>query len=163
MKQPWVYMCSPSRSPLTLHPLPLGLPSAPGPSACLMHPTWAGDLFHPTQHVSWLLVHYGNFFSALHLSFPLLHPTLRLSDNTDSPPWLGHPLASWLSPSRSPSPDPVSALQGLALKTVWMPCPHPADTGCLPIWIQLYAMKTNCFPTTWTCIEDIFPSCLLYP
>ena len=30
-----------------LYPLPLGLPSAPGPSACLMHPTWAGDLFHP--------------------------------------------------------------------------------------------------------------------
>ena len=28
------------------HPTPLGLPSAPGPSACLMHPTWAGDLFH---------------------------------------------------------------------------------------------------------------------
>ena len=34
-------------SPLPLHPIPLGLPSAPGPSACLMHPTWAGDLFHP--------------------------------------------------------------------------------------------------------------------
>ena len=34
-------------SHLPLHPLPLGLPSAPGPSACLMHPTWAGDLFHP--------------------------------------------------------------------------------------------------------------------
>ena len=34
-------------SPLPLHPLPLGLPSAPGPSTCLMHPTWAGDLFHP--------------------------------------------------------------------------------------------------------------------
>ena len=32
---------------LPLHPLPLGLPSAPGPSAYLMHPTWAGDLFHP--------------------------------------------------------------------------------------------------------------------
>ena len=32
---------------LPLHPLPLGFPSAPGPSACLMHPTWAGDLFHP--------------------------------------------------------------------------------------------------------------------
>ena len=29
------------------HPMPLGLPSAPGPSTCLMHPTWAGDLFHP--------------------------------------------------------------------------------------------------------------------
>ena len=27
--------------------IPLGLPSVPGPSACLMHPTWAGDLFHP--------------------------------------------------------------------------------------------------------------------
>ena len=35
----------PSRLPL--HPIPLGIPSAPGPSTCLMHPTWAGDLFHP--------------------------------------------------------------------------------------------------------------------
>ena len=35
----------PSHAPL--QPLPLGFPSAPGPSACLMHPTWAGDLFHP--------------------------------------------------------------------------------------------------------------------
>ena len=31
-------------SHLPLHPIPLGLPSAPGPSTCLMHPTWAGDL-----------------------------------------------------------------------------------------------------------------------
>ena len=30
-------------SHLPLHPLPLGLPSAPGPSVCLMHPTWAGS------------------------------------------------------------------------------------------------------------------------
>ena len=29
---------------LPLHPIPLGLPSAPGPSTCLMHPAWAGDL-----------------------------------------------------------------------------------------------------------------------
>ena len=35
----------PSHHPL--HPIPLGLPSAPGPSTCLMHPAWAGDLFHP--------------------------------------------------------------------------------------------------------------------
>ena len=35
----------PSHLPLPL--IPLCLPSAPGPSACLMHPTWAGDLFHP--------------------------------------------------------------------------------------------------------------------
>ena len=32
------------------HPIPLGLPSAPGPSTCLMHPTWAGDLFHTWQY-----------------------------------------------------------------------------------------------------------------
>ena len=35
-----------SASHLPLHPIPLGLPSAPGPSTCLMHPTWAGNLFH---------------------------------------------------------------------------------------------------------------------
>ena len=33
-----------SPSHLPLHPIPLSLPSAPGPSACLMHPTWAGAL-----------------------------------------------------------------------------------------------------------------------
>ena len=33
-------------SHLPLHPIPLRLPSAPGLSTCLMHPTWAGDLFH---------------------------------------------------------------------------------------------------------------------
>ena len=36
-----------SPSHLPLHPFPLGFPSAPGPTAGLMHPTWAGDLFHP--------------------------------------------------------------------------------------------------------------------
>ena len=44
------FTCVPHPDPpshLPLHPLPLGLPSAPGPSACLMHPTGAGDLFHP--------------------------------------------------------------------------------------------------------------------
>ena len=34
-------------SHLPPHPIPLGLPSAPAPSTCLMHPTWAGDLIHP--------------------------------------------------------------------------------------------------------------------
>ena len=28
-------------------PIPLGRPSAPAPSPCLMHPTWTSDLFHP--------------------------------------------------------------------------------------------------------------------
>ena len=44
------YTCIPHpdpRSHLPLHSIPLGLLSAPGPSTCLMHPTWAGDLFHP--------------------------------------------------------------------------------------------------------------------
>ena len=44
------YTCIPHSDPPShhpLHPIPLGLPSAPGPSTCLMHPTWAGDLFHP--------------------------------------------------------------------------------------------------------------------
>ena len=49
----WVshgFTCIPHPDPpshLPLYPIPLGLPSAPGPSTCLMHPTWAGDLFHP--------------------------------------------------------------------------------------------------------------------
>ena len=34
-------------SHLPLHLIPLGLPSAPGPSICIMHSAWAGDLFHP--------------------------------------------------------------------------------------------------------------------
>ena len=34
-------------SHLPVHPIPLGLPSAPVPSTSLMHPTWAGDLSHP--------------------------------------------------------------------------------------------------------------------
>ena len=44
------FRCAPHPDPpshLPLHPIPLGLASAPGPSTCLMHPTWAGDLFHP--------------------------------------------------------------------------------------------------------------------
>ena len=44
------FTCVPHPDPpscLPLHPIPLGLPSAPALSTCLMHPTWAGDLFHP--------------------------------------------------------------------------------------------------------------------
>ena len=44
------FTCIPHPNPpshLPLYLKPLGLPSAPGPSTCLMHPTWAGDLFHP--------------------------------------------------------------------------------------------------------------------
>ena len=33
-------------SHLPPYPIPLGHPSAPAPSTCLMHPTWTGDLFH---------------------------------------------------------------------------------------------------------------------
>ena len=44
------FACVPLPNPpsrLPLHPIPLGLPSAPALSTCLMHPTWAGNLFHP--------------------------------------------------------------------------------------------------------------------
>ena len=44
------FTCIPHPDPpshLPLYLIPLGLPSAPAPSACLMHPTWAGDLFYP--------------------------------------------------------------------------------------------------------------------
>ena len=63
------FTCVPHPNPpshLPLHPIPLGLPSAPGPSACLMHPTWAGDLFHPRQYTC---------FDAVLLK----HPTLAFS------------------------------------------------------------------------------------
>ena len=53
-------------SHLPLHPLPLGFPSAPGPSSCLMNPTWVGDLFHPR---------YYTCFDAVLLK----HPTLSFS------------------------------------------------------------------------------------
>ena len=54
------FTCVPHPDPpshLPLHTIPLGLPSAPGLSACLMHPTWAGDLFHPTCFDAVLLKH----------------------------------------------------------------------------------------------------------
>ena len=43
------FTCVPHPEPPSHIPpylLPLGLPSAPALSTCLMHPTWAGDLFH---------------------------------------------------------------------------------------------------------------------
>ena len=44
------FTCVPHPDPpsrLLLHPIPLSLPSAPALSTCLMHPTWAGDLWCP--------------------------------------------------------------------------------------------------------------------
>ena len=63
------FTCVPHPDPpshLPLPPLPLGFPSAPGPSTCLMHPTWACDLFHPR---------YYTCFDAVLLK----HPTLSFS------------------------------------------------------------------------------------
>ena len=63
------FTCVPHPDPpshLPLHLLPLGFPSALGPSACLMHLTWAGDLFHPR---------YYTCFDAVLLK----HPTLSFS------------------------------------------------------------------------------------
>ena len=47
------FTCVPHPDPpshLPPHLIPLGLPSAPALSTCFMHPTWAGDLFHPLQY-----------------------------------------------------------------------------------------------------------------
>ena len=63
------YTCIPHSDPPSHHPphpITLGLPSAPGPSTCLMHPTWAGDLFHPRCYTC---------FDAVLLK----HPTLAFS------------------------------------------------------------------------------------
>ena len=48
-----VFTCVPHPDPLShlpLHLLHLGFPSAPCPSTCLMHPTWARNLFHPRYY-----------------------------------------------------------------------------------------------------------------
>ena len=48
-------------SPLPLHLLPLGFPSAPGPSSCLMHPTsmsfWVSLTFILSRHLEGFHVH----------------------------------------------------------------------------------------------------------
>ena len=75
------FTCVPHLDPpshLPLHPIPLGLPSAPGPSTCLMHPTWAGDLFHPRQYTCFDAVLIGRvmfklFYMVLFSCFLKLH------------------------------------------------------------------------------------------
>ena len=60
------FICIPYPDPpshLPLHQIPLGLPSAPSLSTCLMHPTWAGDLFHPRLYTC---------FDAVLLKYPTL-------------------------------------------------------------------------------------------
>ena len=52
------FTCVPHPDPpsrLPPHPIPLGLPSAPALSTCLMHQNWTGDLIHHDNiHVSML-------------------------------------------------------------------------------------------------------------
>ena len=53
------FTCVPHPEPpshLPPHPIPLGHPSAPALSTCLMHPTWTGDLFHPWQYTCFNVV-----------------------------------------------------------------------------------------------------------
>ena len=52
------FTCIPHPDPpshLPLHLISLGLPSAPGPSTCRMHPTWAGDLFYIPNCVEYFI------------------------------------------------------------------------------------------------------------
>ena len=53
------FTCVPHPNPpsrLPLHPIPLGLPSAPGPSTCLMHPIWVSSLKWWVAMSSWQVV-----------------------------------------------------------------------------------------------------------
>ena len=56
------------------YPICLGLPSAPALSTCLMHPTWAGDLFHPCQSWTMLLWRRIEFHISLRSLPPFLVP-----------------------------------------------------------------------------------------
>ena len=52
------FTCIPHPDPpshLPLHPIPLGLLSAPGPSTCLMHPAWAHTLFQRVNFMMWVI------------------------------------------------------------------------------------------------------------
>ena len=63
------FTCVPHPEPLSHlppHPIPLGLPSAPAPNTCLMHPTWTGDLFHTWKYICFNAILSG-------------HPTLAFS------------------------------------------------------------------------------------
>ena len=59
---------------LPLYPIRLGLPSAPALSTCLMHPTWAGNLFHPCQSWTMLLWRRIEFHISLRSLPPFLVP-----------------------------------------------------------------------------------------
>ena len=87
------FTCIPHRDPpshLPLRPIPQGLPSAPGPSTCLMHLTWTGHLFQPRQYTCFdavLLKHPTLAFSHrvqksvlyIYVSFCVLHIELSLT------------------------------------------------------------------------------------
>ena len=95
MNQPWIYMYSPSRSPLP-PPSPshsLGLPSAPALSNCLTHPTWAGDLYDPA--IPLLSIHTKETRSERDTCTPMFIAALFIIANTCKQP--GCPLADkWI-------------------------------------------------------------------
>ena len=91
--------CIPHPDPpshLPLHPIPLGLPSAPGPCTCLMHPTWVHQPFskwYVLVTVNCKLVvsklPASQLFNHFRHSHTLLNKHLSISKpNYFSPPWL---------------------------------------------------------------------------
>ena len=85
------FTCVPHPDPpshLPPHPIPLGHPSAPAPSTCLMHPAWAGICFTlDSIHISMLLSQStppspspteSQSLFCTSVSFPVLHIELSL-------------------------------------------------------------------------------------
>ena len=131
------FTCIPHPGPpshLPLHPIPLGLPSAPGPSTCLMHPTWAGDLFHPWWYTC---------FDAVLLK----HPTLAFSHRVQKSVlyiWIAFKLLIdtcffFMLPSKSPMyyilrthlSSEYSPLKCLATGDFWLLLDREVLAGCL--------------------------------
>ena len=61
-----------------LHPIPVGLPNAPGPSTCLMHPTWAGDQTFSIWRPNKRHLFCKAFLNSFRKSWKVLFPHIRV-------------------------------------------------------------------------------------
>ena len=132
--------CIPHPDPpshLPLHPIPLDLPSAPGPSTCLMHPTWAGDLFH----LSLLF----NMLSRLVITFLPRYKCLLIS-------WLVSPSAVILEPPKIKSLTVFTVSPSICYEVMG------PDTMILVFWMSSF--KPTFSLSSFPFIKRLFSSLL---